>query len=208
MSRKKIRTVGELQTLRAGLQAASKPQRLVCVSAASCGRAAGALAVASALSEEIHKRGLSGSVELRLTGCHGLCQFEPDVVIFPGKIFYPNLSPEKIPLLLEETLVQGRFVPELALRESSGDRAFPGLDDLPFLKKQVRWLLDRQLTLDPERLDSYLEQGGFLALEKVLSGISPEEVINLVLASGLRGRGGAGFPAGLKWRLAREASQM
>lgn len=207
MNRKKIRTVGELQTLRAGLQAAPKPQRLVCVSAASCGRAAGALAVASALSEEINKRGLSGSVELRLTGCHGLCQFEPDVVIFPGKIFYPNLSPEKVPLLVEETLVQGRVVPELAFRESSGDRAFPGLDDLPFLKKQVRWLLDRQLTLDPERLDSYLEHGGFLALEKVLSGISPEEVINLVLASGLRGRGGAGFPTGLKWRLAREASQ-
>lgn len=207
MNGKRVRTVGELRALRTSLQARSRPRRLVSVSAASCGRAAGALAVASALDEEIRSRGLGESVELRLTGCHGLCQFEPDVVIFPEKIFYPNLTPEKVPLLVEETLVRGRMVPELAFRESSGHQVFPLLDDLPFLKKQVRWLLERHLTLDPGRLESYLEHGGFLALEKVLSGISPQEVINLVLASGLRGRGGAGFPTGLKWRLASEASQ-
>lgn len=205
--KKRLRTVGELRALRSGLQAALKPKRLVSVSAASCGRASGALAVASTLAEEIKKRGLEGSVELRLTGCHGLCQLEPDVVIFPEKIFYPNLTPEKVPLVVEETLVHGRVIPELAFKESSGHQVFPRLDDLPFLKKQVRWLLDRQLVLDPGQLESYLEHGGFLALEKVLSGMSPTEVINLVMASGLRGRGGAGFPTGLKWRLAREASQ-
>ncbi|MCX8160129.1 MAG: NADH-quinone oxidoreductase subunit NuoF [Candidatus Saccharicenans sp.] len=207
MNQKRIRTVGELRALRTRLQAAQKPPRLVSVSAASCGRASGAMALAAALDEEIGRRGLEGSVELRLTGCHGLCQFEPNVVIFPEKIFYPNLVPEKVPWLVEETLVHGRIVPELAFRESSGSQIFPRLEDLPFLKKQVRWLLDRHLTLDPGRLESYLEHGGFMALEKVLSGISPEEVINLVQASGLRGRGGAGFPTGLKWRLARQAGQ-
>lgn len=205
--RKRIRTVGELQALRTGLQATPKPERLVSLSTASCGRASGALAVASALVEEIRKRKLESSVELRLTGCHGLCQLEPEVVIFPEKIFYPNLTPEKVPLLVEETLVHGRLVPELAFKESSGGRVLPRLEDLPFLKKQVRWLLDRHLFLDPGRLESYIEHGGFQALEKVLSGMSPPDVINLVLASGLRGRGGAGFPTGLKWRLAREASQ-
>lgn len=207
MNRARVRTVGELRSLRADLQAAPKPELLVSVSAASCGRASGALAVADALAAEIRRRGLEQSVELRLTGCHGLCQLEPDLVIFPGKIFYPNLSPEKVPLLVEETLIHQRMVPQLAFRESVGNQFLPTLDDLPFLKKQRRWLLDRHLTLDPDSLESYLEHGGFLALEKVLSGLSPEEVINLVLSSGLRGRGGAGFPTGLKWRLAREAGQ-
>ncbi|HAR36974.1 MAG TPA: NADH-quinone oxidoreductase subunit F [Acidobacteria bacterium] len=205
MSQKKVRTVGELQNLRLRLQAAPGRRRLVSLSAASCGRASGALEVARALEAEIRKRGLEETVELRLTGCHGFCQLEPDLVIFPEKIFYPNLSPGMIPRLVEETLVRGRLVPELAFSPGPGQGFYPKLDELPFLRKQVRWLLDRHLTLDPDSLDSYLEQGGFLALEKVLSGLSPVEVINTVLASGLRGRGGAGFPTGLKWRLAREA---
>jgi len=207
MNRKRIGTVSELKSLRASLQTAPRPERLVSVSVASCGRASGALPVAAALAEEIRRRGLEGRVELRLTGCHGLCQLEPDVVIFPERIFYPCLTPEKIPILVEETLIHRRVVPELAFKDSSGQQVLPLLDDLPFLKKQVRWLLDRQLTLDPESLASYLEHGGFLALEKVLSGLSPPEVINLILSSGLRGRGGAGFPTGLKWRLARETGQ-
>jgi len=205
MSQKKVRTVGELQNLRLRLQAAPGRRRLVSLSAASCGRASGALEVARALEAEIKKRGLEETVELRLTGCHGFCQLEPDLVIFPEKIFYPNLSPGMIPRLVEETLARGRLVPELAFSPGPGQGFYPKLDELPFLRKQVRWLLDRHLTLDPDSLDSYLEQGGFLALEKVLSGLSPVEVINTVLASGLRGRGGAGFPTGLKWRLAREA---
>jgi NADH:ubiquinone oxidoreductase subunit F (NADH-binding)/(2Fe-2S) ferredoxin/Pyruvate/2-oxoacid:ferredoxin oxidoreductase delta subunit len=178
---------------------------LVSLSTASCGRASGALEVARALEAEIKRRGLEETVELRLTGCHGFCQLEPDLIIFPEKIFYPNLVPKKIPLLVEETLVGGRLVPELAFSPGPGQGMCAVLEELPFLRKQVRWLLERHLTLDPDSLDSYLEQDGFLALEKVLSGLSPEEVINLVLASGLRGRGGAGFPTGLKWRLAREA---
>lgn len=206
MSPKKVRTVGELQNLRQKLQAAPGRRRLVSLSAASCGRASGALEVARTLEAEIKKRGLEETVELRLTGCHGFCHLEPDLVIFPEKIFYPNLRPDKIPRLVEETLVRGRLVPELAFSPGPGQGVCPVLDKLPFLRKQVRWLLDRHLTLDPGSLESYLEQGGFLALEKVLSGLSPEEIINQVLASGLRGRGGAGFPTGLKWRLAREAA--
>lgn len=205
MSQKKVRTIAGLQNLRHQLRAASGRRRLLSLSAASCGRASGALEVARALGEEIKKHGLEETVELRLTGCHGFCQLEPDLVVFPEKIFYPSLNPDKIPLLVEETLVRGRLVPELAFSPGPGQGIYPVLDDLPFLRKQVRWLLERHLTLDPDSLDSYLEQGGFLALEKVLSGLSPEEVINIVLASGLRGRGGAGFPTGLKWRLAREA---
>lgn len=205
MSQKKVRTIAGLQNLRHQLQAASGRRRLLSLSAASCGRASGALEVARALEEEIKKHGLEETVELRLTGCHGFCQLEPDLVVFPEKIFYPSLNPDKILLLVAETLVRGRLVPELAFSSGPGQGICPLLDDLPFLRKQVRWLLERHLTLDPDNLNSYLEQGGFLALEKVLSGLSPEEVINIVLASGLRGRGGAGFPTGLKWRLAREA---
>ncbi|MGB9906681.1 MAG: NADH-ubiquinone oxidoreductase-F iron-sulfur binding region domain-containing protein [Candidatus Saccharicenans sp.] len=205
MNLRKVRTVGELQNLRLRLQSSPRTRRLVSLSAASCGRASGALEVARALEAEIKKRGLEETVELRLTGCHGFCQLEPDLVIFPEKIFYPNLVPEKVPWLVEETLVGGRLVPELAFSPGPRQGICAVLEELPFLRKQVRWLLERHLTLDPNSLDSYLEQDGFLALEKVLSGLSPEEVINLVLASGLRGRGGAGFPTGLKWRLAREA---
>ncbi|MGB9893125.1 MAG: (2Fe-2S) ferredoxin domain-containing protein, partial [Candidatus Saccharicenans sp.] len=116
MNQKIFRIVQELRSYRQNLQMAKKPEKLVSVSAASCGRASGALEVASAFSEAIKKFWLESLVEVRLTGCHGFCQFEPNVVIFPGRIFYPNLSPDQVPLIVEETLIKGRVVSELAFR--------------------------------------------------------------------------------------------
>ncbi len=205
MNKRRFRSLADLRNYREHLLSSSRKRYLVSVSAASCGRAAGAVEVIEAFKHEIEKRGLEDSVELRVTGCHGFCQFEPDAVIFPEKIFYPNLTPEKASLVVENTLSGGKIVPELVYSEDADGKIFPYLEDLPFLQKQVRRLLDRHFTLDPESLDSYVQHDGFRALEKALFEISPEEIVNLVLASGLRGRGGAGFPTGLKWRLAREA---
>jgi NADH:ubiquinone oxidoreductase subunit F (NADH-binding)/(2Fe-2S) ferredoxin/Pyruvate/2-oxoacid:ferredoxin oxidoreductase delta subunit len=205
MNQIRFQSVQELKTYRLDLTNREKrKKRLVSVSAASCGRASGALEVAAALKEALEKNGLSDEVELRLTGCHGFCQFEPDVVIFPEKYFYPNLKPEKVWLIVEKTLIKNQIVEELALAGENGQRVLATVDELPFYRKQVRWLLDSHLTVDPESLDSYLLHDGFRALETILSGIEAEKIINEVVSSGLRGRGGAGFSTGLKWDLARQ----
>jgi len=205
MNQKKLSTFQQLRRSLLSGREPLKTQRLVSVSAASCGRASGALAVASALMEEIKKYKLEDSVKVILTGCHGFCQFEPNVVIFPERIFYPNLSQDKIPLLVEKTLLQGQIVSELAFSDGQEGKIYPTIDELPFYRKQVRWLLDSHLTLEPDSLESYLEQEGFEALERVFSGMAPEEIIKIIMSSGLRGRGGAGFPTGLKWQMARGA---
>lgn len=206
MNQIRFQTVQELKSYRLDLAKREKQKRrLVSLSAASCGRASGALEVAAALKESLEKNGLSDTVELRLTGCHGFCQFEPDVIIFPEKYFYPNVSPEKVSPIVEKTLIQDQIAEELSLAGENGQRILATIDDLPFYRKQVRWLLDKHLTLDPESLNSYLFHDGFKALEIILSGMATEKIIDELLSSRLRGRGGAGFLTGLKWRLARQA---
>ncbi len=181
-------------------------RRVISLSAASCGRASGALELAAAFESGIKELGLAGQIELKLTGCHGFCQLEPDVLIFPERYFYPNVKTGEVKRILQETGINGRFIPELGFQDDQTGKITTRLEELPFYQGQVRWLIDRQLDLDPLSLEDYLDHGGFQALKLVLSQLTPEEVIGEITASSLRGRGGAGFSTGLKWQLARQVA--
>lgn len=181
------------------------PGKIISLSAASCSRASGALEISSAFEEYLEKFQFQDRVKLKLTGCHGFCQLEPDVIILPEGYFYPNLRPEKVPEILEKTVVEGEYLEKFAFHDFRSGKSYRRVSELPFYRKQLRWLLDVHMDLDPLSLDDYLVHGGFSALLKVLPGENPEKVIDLIVASGLRGRGGAGFPTGLKWRLVSKA---
>ncbi len=162
--------------------------------------------VRDALIEEIKKQGLSEEVQVVATGCQGFCAQGPIMIVQPDGIFYQMLTMENIPLLVEEHLVKGRPVKKLMYVPSKGQPPIPKLGDIAFFNKQRLVVLKNRGLIDPERIDEYIARDGYQALAKVLTSMSPEQVIEEMKASGLRGRGGAGFSTGLKWELARKAS--
>jgi len=160
--------------------------------------------VKSAFKEEFKKRKIS-EIDIVQTGCHGFCQQGPIVVIQPEGVFYPRISAENVPRIVEEHLIGGEVVEDLLYEDSQTGKKIPLYKDINFYQKQNRIVLRNCGQIDPEEIDDYIEHGGYKALEKVLSKMSPEEVVEEVKASGLRGRGGAGFPTGLKWSFAQKA---
>jgi NADH-quinone oxidoreductase subunit F len=167
--------------------------------------ASGAQKVREALEAEIQRRGLQDEVRVVETGCRGFCVMGPVMIIYPEGIFYCLVQPSDIPELVEETLVKGRVVERLTYKEPLTHQAVPLYQDIPFYGKQLRIVLRNCGLIDPERIDEYIVRGGYAALGKVLNEMTPDDVIDEVKRSGLRGRGGAGFPTGLKWEFARRA---
>jgi NADH-quinone oxidoreductase subunit F len=183
----------------------------ILVGMGSCGLAAGARQVYEALEAELKRQGLKARVVQ--TGCIGMCSREVLVdVIFPGRslVTYAEVKPEHIPQIVTQHIAKGEAVNELALLQLILDKseAYQGIPlwgDIPFYTKQKRIVLTRCGTLDPEEIEEYLTAGSYQALRKVLAGMNQDEVIAEIKASGLRGRGGAGFPTGLKWEFCRKA---
>ncbi|GEA18370.1 NADH dehydrogenase [Moorella sp. E306M] len=180
------------------------------VGMSTCGQAAGGAKVMAALVEETARRGLQ--VEISQTSCIGMCYAEPIVeVVLPGKprVFYGDVTPERVPVLIEKHVVQGEPVRDWALIQVPGEVApyedIPVMAASPYYGRQVRVVTSRLGLTDPESLEEYIATGGYEALEKVLSRMTPEQVIEEIKISGLRGRGGAGFPTGLKWSFTRQA---
>ncbi len=166
----------------------------------------GCRAVYDAFEAEIAKRGLEGSVELKMTGCHGFCEMGPLVVIWPLDIFYKQVVPDDVPLIVEHSLLGGEAVEELLYQEPSNGGKIAREDDIPFYSKQMRVLLDMNGKINPRNIDDYIVHGGYAALAKALFEMEPEEIIEAVDRAGLRGRGGAGFPTASKWRSCRRAA--
>ncbi len=155
------------------------------------------------LNEEIKAVGLEKEVNVIRTGCFGLCALGPIMVVYPEGAFYSRVTVDDVKEIVDEHLLKGRIVKRLLYQETVvDDNTTKSLNETKFYAKQMRIALRNCGVINPELIDEYIAQDGYAALGKVLTEMTPQEVIDLMLASGLRGRGGAGFPTGLKWKFA------
>jgi NADH-quinone oxidoreductase subunit F len=185
----------------------------ISVGMSTCGQAAGAAKVLEAIKIELKKLNLEAEVEVKETSCVGMCHAEPIVdIALPQKprVFYGYLKPEDVPLLLQSHLTEEKIAERWALMQlvpegASPYQNLPVMTSSPYYKKQIRIATARLGLTDPQSIESYFKTAGYKALQKVLAEMEPEEVIEEVKLSGLRGRGGAGFPTGRKWELTRMA---
>ncbi len=155
------------------------------------------------LKEEIKAKGLEKEVNVVRTGCFGLCALGPIMIVYPEGSFYSMVTPEDVPEIVEEHLLKGRIVKRLLYQETVvDDNTIKSLSHTPFYEKQKRVALRNCGVINPEKIDEYIAQDGYAALGKALTEMTPQEVIDEISKSGLRGRGGAGFPTGRKWSFA------
>ena len=155
------------------------------------------------MEEELTANGLENEVKVVTTGCFGLCALGPIMIIYPEGTFYSMVKPEDVPEIVSEHLLKGRVVDRLVYSETKlEDNTYSSLSETNFYKKQHRVALRNCGVINPEVIDEYIAVDGYQALGKVLTEMTPEDVIKCILDSGLRGRGGGGFPTGLKWKFA------
>ncbi|MBQ6235509.1 MAG: NAD(P)H-dependent oxidoreductase subunit E, partial [Clostridia bacterium] len=164
----------------------------------------GSVKIADALEEQIALNGLAEEIKVVRTGCFGLCALGPVMIVYPEGTFYSRVKLEDVPEIVSEHLLKGRVVDRLVYRETEGEEKVevPSLQETGFYKTQMRVALRNCGVINPEQIDEYIAMDGYAALGKVLTEMTPEEVIQVMKDSGLRGRGGAGFPTGLKWEFA------
>ena len=165
--------------------------------------ASGSKALQETLQKALEDKGLQDEIRIVQTGCFGLCALGPIMIIYPEGVFYSNVKVEDIPEIVEEHLLKGRIVQRLVHRDETTDELVTSLSDTSFYKIQKRVALRNCGVINPENIDEYIARDGYAALGKVLTEMTPEDVIQTLLDSGLRGRGGAGFPTGMKWKFAR-----
>ena len=163
----------------------------------------GSHAIVETLESEIKKNGLETEVQVVKTGCFGLCALGPIMIVYPEGTFYSMVKKEDIPEIVSEHLLKGRIVSRLVYDETVEDTGIKSLNETNFYKKQMRIALRNCGVINPEVIDEYIGCDGYAALGKVLTEMTPDDVIETILDSGLRGRGGGGFPTGLKWKLAK-----
>ena len=163
----------------------------------------GATKIIESLNKEINKAGLMDEVSVVQTGCHGLCALGPIIVVYPEATFYSMVKEEDIPEIVNEHLLKGRIVTRLVYDETITEEGISSINETDFYKKQHRIALRNCGVINPESIDEYIATNGYEALGRVLTEYTPDQVIQTILDSGLRGRGGGGFPTGLKWKLAK-----
>ncbi len=202
----KLVSTAEFENLRKTLLDKTDPEApcITICSGTGC-HAYGCGKVSDAFKQEIKKKKLGRKVKVRTTGCHGFCERGPLVVIYPKKIFYQRVGVKDVPEVISETIMKGNLVERLLYVDPDTKEKIVYEDDVPFYKKQQRLIFGNNGIIDPTSIDDYLVAGGYTALAKVLNGMSSKEVISTVKEANLRGRGGGGFPAGVKWESCRNA---
>ncbi len=195
-----------LETLQRRLIAARAfwPVRLI-LSSGTCGQASGSLAVLAALRQRLDRPDLRDSVHVRVTGCQGFCEQEPLLILDPLDVIYCRVKPQDIEEIVSQTLLEGRIVERLLYVDPVSGARVRREADIPFFAKQDRALISKNRWVDPCNVGDYIAAGGYSALAAVLSWFAPQRVIEEIKASGLRGRGGSGYPTGRKWEQCRSA---
>ncbi len=198
---RKLQSINDFKALHSRLMKDRDPDKTtVVISAGTCGQASGANDIISITKREILTRGLTERISLRITGCHGWCEIEPSVLIEPYGTLYPNVTIEGMERIIE-AVDQSRVIDDLLYEDPVTGKKIERACDTRFYKKQVRTLMSRNEKIDPIRIFNYISNGGYSSLMAVLEKSNPESVIDEVKKSGIRGRGGAGFPTGVKWEL-------
>ncbi len=164
----------------------------------------GTFKVRERLEKELKGRGLDEEVKVVITGCNGFCAEGPIAVVYPEGIFYGHLKPEYMPEIVEEHILKGRPVPKYFYKEPVKKEVVPRMKDIPFFGLQVLRVLRNRGLINPESIEEYIAKDGYVALHKALTQMTPEQIVAEMKESGLRGRGGAGFPTGDKWEEARK----
>ncbi len=178
-------------------------KKMIVISSGTCGQASGSLQIIDAVNLELDKKGLKDSVEVKVTGCHGFCQLEPNLIVYPGEIFYKNLKPQDIPKIVEKSILKNEIVSSLVFEDLKTAQKVNRQAEIPFYKKQVRLLTENNLKINPTDIEDYIVLDGYAALANALFNMTSEAVIAEIETAGLRGRGGAGFPTGRKWGICR-----
>jgi NADP-reducing hydrogenase subunit HndC len=161
--------------------------------------------VIRAFQKEINRLGSKTEVDIRITGCHGFCEKGPIAVVYPEEICYLNVTPDDVPEIVSQTVLAKKVIDRLIYTDPNTGEKAAHQSEIPFYKRQMRHLISNNTKIDAKSIDDYLAIGGYSALSKALFNMNPEEVLEEVKKANLRGRGGGGFPAGLKWETARNA---
>ncbi len=193
---------GEL-SVRRGTRDGARREILLCAGAACV--SSGEISIKEAFQSEIKKYGIEDRVKIIETGCVGSCEMGPIAIVYPENVFYRRLRPQMIPKIVKDHLVEGNPVKNFLFRDPKTREPIYAQKEIPFFKKQLKIALRNTGFIDPESLEEYIGEDGYFALSKVLLEMKPEDVIEEIKKSGIRGRGGAGFPTGLKWQFVRAA---
>jgi NADP-reducing hydrogenase subunit HndC len=202
----RIKSAAELEELRKGILSKRDPNKpcITLCSGTAC-LASGSEDVAASIEEEIKKQGLSGKVDFRRTGCHGFCEKGPIIVIHPEEICYLQIESKDVPEIISQTIKEKKVVERLLYTDSNTNEKIIHESEIPFYNNQRRLVFGSNGRIDPKSIEDYLALGGYSALAKALFQMTPEQVLEEVKKSNLRGRGGGGFPTGRKWEECRNA---
>ncbi|MBQ8564048.1 MAG: NAD(P)H-dependent oxidoreductase subunit E, partial [Firmicutes bacterium] len=158
--------------------------------------------IIEALEVQLNRHGLANEIKVIKTGCFGLCERGPIMIVYPEGVFYSRVTADDIPEIVEEHILKGRIVKRLLYQDNTNQDTVQSLNRTKFYEKLERVALRNCGVINPEDIMEYIAVDGYEALGRVLTGMTPQEVVDIIKASGLRGRGGAGFPTGMKWQFA------
>jgi len=203
---KKINSAAELESLQAELKARLDPDK-PCI-AICCGTgclAHGTRNLVERFQQELATRNLAEKIAIRRTGCHGFCERGPMMVLHPQRIFYQQIKADDVPEIIDKTILGNEVIERLLYRDPVTKERIVHEHEVPFYKKQMRLVFGMNGMIEPTSIEDYLAIGGYSALGKVIGGMAPQAVVDEIIAAGLRGRGGGGFPTGRKWAETRKA---